>query len=599
MIISPFIEYVLSAVDASTVTELICLVISILFVVAAVCAIRGKCPQLVGYAATLLTSVGILGTFTGIVIGLRGFDPGNIDQSIEVLLAGLKTAFVTSLCGMMASILYKIIVSLFIPQTQEVASDDVGAAEIYRSVNEQTELLKGLQDSIAGEDESTLVGQLKLMRSDVNDNHRLLYKESQETKESTEKLVFAATEQSERLERFTEKLWIKLQDFADMLSKSATETVINALKDVIRDFNDNLTEQFGDNFKQLNQSVERLVQWQDQYKQQLEEMIEQYRLGVESISQTEVSVAEISKESKSIPLAMEALKDIIDVNQHQIDELSRHLETFRDMRDRAVEAVPQIRSQVEETVNEIARSTEHVGEYYKELLAQTEESLKNQAEVSNNVFELFTDKTEAGINTVQAKLNESAIRMELAIQEGVTDFTNKVHQTNASLQGTSDHLSVQSEEIKNHLQDTVRDLNSHARQMVEEIISGSNEMRDSLKLSSNELMDNASKIQDRLKKSTEEIQDRLEGMLADVFRAQAQEVKRTFDSLEKELQSQVGKTGEAVEKQLGMIDQSMNQETQRVMQAMGEALARISGQFTTDYTKLVESMAAVVRRNAA
>lgn len=61
-----------------------------------------------------------------------------------------------------------------------------------------------------------------------------------------------------------------------MLSKSATEQVINALKEVISDFNDNLLEQFGDNFKQLNVAVLELVKWQENYRQQLEQMMVQY-----------------------------------------------------------------------------------------------------------------------------------------------------------------------------------------------------------------------------------------------------------------------------------------------------------------------------------
>lgn len=45
-------------------------------------------------------ALGILGTFTGIIIGLLNFDTESIDTSIPVLLDGLKTAFITSIVGM-------------------------------------------------------------------------------------------------------------------------------------------------------------------------------------------------------------------------------------------------------------------------------------------------------------------------------------------------------------------------------------------------------------------------------------------------------------------------------------------------------------------
>ena len=62
----------------------------------------------VEYAPSLVTSMGLFGTFFGIFIGLLQFDPKNIDGSIQQLLNGLQTAFVTSILGMAFAILFKI-----------------------------------------------------------------------------------------------------------------------------------------------------------------------------------------------------------------------------------------------------------------------------------------------------------------------------------------------------------------------------------------------------------------------------------------------------------------------------------------------------------
>ena len=77
---------------------------------------------------------------------------------------------------------------------------------------------------------------------------------------------------------------LKLEEFADMMSRKATEQVIAALKTVIQDFNNNLTEQIGENFKQMNAAVLELVTWQENYKQQLAEMKAQYDHGVQAIT---------------------------------------------------------------------------------------------------------------------------------------------------------------------------------------------------------------------------------------------------------------------------------------------------------------------------
>lgn len=47
-----------------------------------------------------IVSVGVLGTFVGIFIGLQGFNPEDIINSVNDILVGLKTAFFTSIVGM-------------------------------------------------------------------------------------------------------------------------------------------------------------------------------------------------------------------------------------------------------------------------------------------------------------------------------------------------------------------------------------------------------------------------------------------------------------------------------------------------------------------
>lgn len=54
---------------------------------------------------SVFTSLGVLGTFGGILIGLLGFDANDIDKSIPILLSGMKTAFITSVVGIICSLI--------------------------------------------------------------------------------------------------------------------------------------------------------------------------------------------------------------------------------------------------------------------------------------------------------------------------------------------------------------------------------------------------------------------------------------------------------------------------------------------------------------
>jgi hypothetical protein len=52
-------------------------------------------------------------------------------------------------------------------------------------------------------------------------------------------------------------------------SQQNKNETLKALEIVVSEFNNNLTRQFGDNFKQLNESVKAMISWQNNYKMQI------------------------------------------------------------------------------------------------------------------------------------------------------------------------------------------------------------------------------------------------------------------------------------------------------------------------------------------
>ena len=111
---------------------------------------------------TLVSTLGVLGTFGGITWGLLSFDTTNLNESIPVLLDGLKTAFFTSLAGMIGSLCLSNYVNRLIDATDKGVSDiNQAASQICQSVAQmgednaktikslQEELKKQSQDQIA------------------------------------------------------------------------------------------------------------------------------------------------------------------------------------------------------------------------------------------------------------------------------------------------------------------------------------------------------------------------------------------------------------------------------------------------------------------
>ena len=125
-------------------------------------SLKGEKQNYVEYAPSLMTSLGLFGTFLGIFIGLLHFDAKHIDGSIEQLLSGLQTAFVTSLIGMFFAIWFKIIQTNYLdkqqPVAEELSSDDVSPNDIFAVLSKQHTELSTIAKGIGGNDERSMVG---------------------------------------------------------------------------------------------------------------------------------------------------------------------------------------------------------------------------------------------------------------------------------------------------------------------------------------------------------------------------------------------------------------------------------------------------------
>jgi len=129
------LESAVASIQVGLVTDIFIGLLLAVFLISCFWKRSNKHHAFTQYAPTLLTTLGILGTFFGIVAGLLAFDVNNIDGSIEGLLGGMKTAFITSLVGMFLSIVYKVLVSigiLYVADGDEIDEDQIGVLGIIR-----------------------------------------------------------------------------------------------------------------------------------------------------------------------------------------------------------------------------------------------------------------------------------------------------------------------------------------------------------------------------------------------------------------------------------------------------------------------------------
>ena len=546
--ISQYLEGALRSASAGTMTELFIWVMLAIFAMAIIQGKTGKHGFFVEHAPAVLVSLGILGTFIGIVIGLLDFNAHDIKSSIEDLLDGLKTAFITSLVGMTLSIVIKALDAWWFEPARGKAEqpDSVTPEHIYGVMSRQEKLLEALNHSLAGSEEGSVAGQLKLLRSDMGDFRNGLDRGQHE---------------------FQDKLFKHLVLFSEMLAQSATETVINALRQVIQDFNKHLVEQFGDNFKALNESVGKMVDWQEQYKQHVEVLEARIETAVRELERTataneaisrslttsEQSIGSIDNHCQSIPTAIGQLEPVLQVNQHQIQELQRHLDVFIAMRDKATSAVPELQ--------------QHMDTLSKAL----------------------SDGMQGVISTMH---------------EGSMEFGRSVDLTNTALTEASHVISSQTEQINENMKDAAQEFGASVRGTLESMLNNSKSLEQQMGLAIEQA---SGSLTETFKQATGKIQDSLtstvdaamntlrstvEGNLSQTESLIQGSANRTMGSVEAQVREATERANASLQAQLNAMDQAIGRELEKVFREMGSALATISRRIADDHAELVSRMRA-------
>jgi hypothetical protein len=105
----------------------------------------------------------------------------------------------------------------------------------------------------------------------------------------------------------------------------------------------------------------------------------------------------------------------MDVNQHQIGELSRHLEAFKQLKDQAVRAIPDMQNHVERTVKNIASASDIASKNYRILLSNIENvqasTLKNTHDIQEKMqisMQALIDRQISEMNTLFGSLEEGS-----------------------------------------------------------------------------------------------------------------------------------------------------------------------------------------------
>ena len=275
------------------------------------------------YLPSLLPALGLVGTFLGIFKGLGEFDPGNIDLSLPILLDGLKLAFSTSIIGMVGSAVVKLISFV---QPEIVQEETISEEDFYNQFKKQ--------------------------------NENLL-----------------------KIEKGVRDMEIKLTEFTSSLGESTVEQLIRAIESVIRDFNTKIEEQFGENFKRFNSGLEKLLEWQSTYLNELDKTKKAIDVANSLIETHEKTVESIHTRLAEIPNMLNPVSEVIETINKERKQTEQSLDVLSKLREDAENAIPSLQASLKQLTATLSNDISDVSNKLQKLDQEMSNELEKAIQV--------------------------------------------------------------------------------------------------------------------------------------------------------------------------------------------------------------------------
>lgn len=431
--------------------------------------------RIVEYFPTFVSTLGVLGTFYGITVGLLAFDTADLDKSIPGLLDGLKTAFFTSLAGMIGSM----ILSAFISRKQDekdggVSDINQAAGTICQAVQQMSDLNKTTIEKLATQMEEQEKDRKAFYRSmgDVMDkvkqsqaaiaetlisiNHTqtgiatamdslIILERSQESaladvKHSTsaiaeytyhipeildtvsgisgtedqindqvqklKDILDAEVDQIEQsMYKTNELLERKFNEFTELLKKSNTEALVEVMQNVTAEFqkqmNALINKLIQENFEQLNKSVEKLNQWQQENKEMIASLTRQYKEMSTNFESTSTSLSRVKEDTQTLVAKGSKLHQIVDalneviVNDERFIKTAEHLQKTAELSQSNMEAFDESTKSLNEWVRKQRNFVDGV-----QLLIKKLEDIGKIKDYNDQFWKGTRQQMEDGVNII-------------------------------------------------------------------------------------------------------------------------------------------------------------------------------------------------------
>lgn len=375
-------------------------------------------------AAGTLVGLGLLGTFLGLTLGIKGFDSSNterINESIQGLLAGMGTAFLTSLLGMTFSILF-------------TAADKALRHRLYKDVKELTDKLDSeyyIDDLVLSNiNQQNIVNQLyKALKNDLQQQaleiaNKLTYTNAEGQNvtigNAIREILTENTKQSKALMSFSTDLAMELnQGFDETLSRQMQQKIVPLMESV-----DATTKAVVEHIDKMADTVsspatDMMQNVVDELKQSMQSLLNEFSTGLSGSA-----TSELENLAMQLGTATQAMADF----PKNMENISATLQV----------TIEEVKHAISEISNTSANANSTAMQQMQEQITYATGAISNAITEVKEVMSGISQSSQEQNNQMVSKLADAAEKMGSFLTGTISTLSNSVQQ---SVKGITDDIN--------------------------------------------------------------------------------------------------------------------------------------------------------------
>ena len=452
--------------------------------------------RLLDTAAGTLVGLGLLGTFLGLTLGIKDFDSSstqNIQKSIQLLLSGMGTAFITSLVGMLLSMIYSFCDKYWrnrLSKHLHVLTKKLDSLYYIddRTLDDLNE--QALAKSIASTMKEVVEHE---MRSVVNAlNEKLTY--NNESGEATtianaiREILKENQEQSKALKSFSTDLAIELNNgFDEVLSRQMQQKILPLMENV-----DATTKAIVEHIDQMaslvsSPATDMIQTVVDELKNSMSEMMKEFSSGLSGSATNELetlahqlgtaaqSMADFPNNmahiSSTLQVTIEEVKNAVsEISNTSANANSTAMQQMQEQITFATGAISTAISEVKDVMSGLTQSSQEQNDQMINKLADAAEKMGTYLTETTTAL---SSQVKDSIRDIVDDINEKQTHMLSLQEETISQLKGTITGVTQNAQEQSNQMVVKlaeaAEKMGVFLTGTVTSLSSSVQQSIKNI----------------------------------------------------------------------------------------------------------------------------------